>query len=175
MLSGFFKKLLMTKQLRFIEGDVAVFDINHVLQPAIGQVYLHDLLLKKFGEGGKSVVYEAGRGTAKDVADELYNKFKVKGLESVSLWQNLIELNGLAKIKSVSPKEGGRVVVEATSIIAKNVVEKQGKSKGRRIDVFLAGFLAGVFSQIYGKELRCDEIKCIAEGEPFCLFAVQPK
>ena len=175
MLSSFFKKLLMTKQLHFIEGDVAVFGINHILQPASGHLHLHQLLLEKMGERGAEVVYESGKNAALELARQLYLKFKLKGLESVGLWQNLIELNGMAKIRTVSPKEGGKVLVEATSIVAKTVLQKQGKSKGRKVDVFLAGFLAGVFSQIYNRELECSEVKCLVEGEPFCLFAVQPK
>lgn len=165
----------MAKHLRFVEGDVAVFEINHVMHPASAHLHLAEQLEKKFGATSQEAVYEAGKNTAGEVAKELFEKFKVKGLESVNLWQNLIELNGMAKVVSINPKEKGFVSVSVSSSIAKHRVAKSGKSKGTKVDYFLAGFLAGIFSQIYDKELECKEVACIAEGAANCSFEIKPK
>jgi len=173
VLSSFFKKLLMAKHLRFVEGDVAVFEITHVMHPASAHLHLAEQLEKKFGAGAQEAVYEAGKNTAAEVAKELYDKFKVKGLESVNLWRNIIELNGMAKVVSISPKEKGFATVVASSSIAKHKASKAGK--GAKVDYFLAGFLAGIFSQIYDRELECKEVQCIVEGAANCSFEIKPK
>jgi predicted hydrocarbon binding protein len=171
-LSNFFKRLLMAKQIDFLEGDIAVFDIDFVMQPVLQLVYLNELLLDKLGDNGKALLYDSGKNSAHDVGDHLYAKFKVKGTESLSLWQNIIELSGNAKIDSISSKDG-RLVIQAKSVLAKKLMEKRGKSAGFKADHFLCGFLAGAFSGVYGKNFTCRETKCIAEGETACTFVLE--
>lgn len=174
MLSGFFKRLLMARQLNFTEGDVSIFDIPQVMHPTNHHFHLQQTITEKFGENGKDAIYVAGKKSAEEISQILSEKFKVSGFESVNLWQNIIELSGTAKIVSVSPREGGNATVQAQSAIAKHILKIQGKQKDAREDHYLRGFLAGVFSKIYLKEIVCEEIKCICAGDTYCEFSLKP-
>jgi len=174
MLSGFFKRLLMARQLNFMEGDVSIFDIPQVMHPANHHFHLQQTITEKCGEAGKEAIYIAGKKSAEEISQILSEKFKVSGFESVNLWQNIIELSGTAKIVSMSPREGGNATVQAQSSIAKHILKTQGIQKDAREDHYLRGFLAGVFSKIYSKEIVCEETKCMSAGDTCCEFTLKP-
>lgn len=174
MLSGFFKRLLMARQLNFTEGDVSIFDIQHVMHPANYHSHLSAELESRMGAKGREAVYAVGKRSAEEVAQTFSDKFKVSGIESINLWQNVIELSGNAKIVSVSPKEGGNVIVQANSAVSREALKRSGKVKDAHVDSYLAGFLAGVFSKIYSKEIVCVETKCLAAGDTVCEFVLKP-
>ncbi|OIO25187.1 hypothetical protein AUJ14_04810 [Candidatus Micrarchaeota archaeon CG1_02_55_22] len=175
MLSGFFKRLLMSRQLNFTEGDVTIFDMAYTMHPINYHIHLQQALEEKFGEKSHEILYTTGKRTAEEVAAQFADKFKVTGFDSINLWQNIIELSGTAKIMSISPREGGNVTVQAQSTIAKNMLKLKGKQSSATTDYYLQGFLAGVFSKIYSKEITCTETKCILAGDPYCEFNLSPK
>jgi|GEM_PF-3553656 len=175
MLSVFFKKLLMAKHIKFMEGDITVFDIDYEMHPLLEHQHLYKALQTKYGEQGTQIIYETGKSVATEIAATLHEKFKLKGLEHVNLWQNIIELNGMAKISSINPREKGEVTIKATSSKAKQLNGNKGAAKPEKADPFLAGFLAGIFSHIYDRELDCRETECMAQGAQTCVFEVRPK
>ncbi|MEK6923789.1 MAG: V4R domain-containing protein [Candidatus Micrarchaeota archaeon] len=174
MLSGFFKRLLMTRQLNFTEGDVSIFEIPHVMHPANYHWQMHSIMQDRFGDKGRTAIYDCGKLAAEDVSKQLFEKFKVSGIDSINLWHNVIELGGTAKIISVSPREGGFVTVQANSAIARHMLKQSGKAAKERVDYYLCGFMAGIFSKIYSKEITCVETKCIAAGDANCEFSMKP-
>ena len=174
MLSGYFKRLLMARQLHFLEGDVGIFDVNFTLIPTNHYVYLRKILEKKYSKVGIALLYEAGKKTSVEVSTQFYKRFKAQKIESITLWQNIIELTGFAKVSSIKNKDSS-ISVELTSSFAKKFVENEGKKSGMNVDEFMAGYLAGIFSNVYGKEFECKEIKCIAAGNPYCEFILKAK
>lgn len=162
----------MTRQINFDEGNIDIFNINFVMQPAFEQVYLNELFFQKLGDDGKSVLYDFGKNCAIEMNDQIFNKFKVDGTESLNLWQSIIELSGNAKINSITNRDG-RIVILAKSTLAQKLKEKNSKIIESKADYFLSGFFSGAFSKIYGKNLYCRETKCMVEGEATCTFILE--
>lgn len=174
MLSGYFKRLLMARQVRFMEGDVSIFDVDHALVPTAHYVHLRALLGKKHGKEGIALLYHAGKTTSQGIADHFAKKFRAQRQESLFFWQNIIELTGIAEMKAMTLKEEA-ITVHVVSAFAKTFVETEGQKKGARIDEFLAGYLAGIFSTIYKKNFECSEANCIASGSAQCTFVLKAK
>lgn len=173
MLSGYFKRLLMARQLHFLEGDVGIFDVNFTMIPTNHYTYLRKMLEKKYSKEGLVLLYNAGKETSVDVASRFYKRFKGQKMETINLWQNIIELTGFAKVQSIRTVEKS-IKIQLTSSFAKKFVETEGKSHAN-VDDFMAGYLAGIFSNIYGKKFECQEVKCIASGSPICEFVIKAK
>lgn len=43
----------------------------------------------------------------------------------------------------------------------------------RPISQFFRGYLAGIFQQLYGRNVNVAETECIAKGDPICRFTIQ--
>jgi predicted hydrocarbon binding protein len=164
----------MAKQLRFIEGDVAIFNSTYLLYPASIHSHLRSLLNEGNSAKSGKLLYTLGFRTSKDFSEDLDKRFKVKGMESVALWRNIVELQGLAKINRISSNPDGSIIVGAISSLAKDDLRKNEKTKVV-MDYFIAGFFAGIFTTIYDKEIECVETKCVCTGEAECVFILKPK
>src|SRR3989338_3795130 len=111
MLSSFFKRLLMGRQLEFAEGDIEILETKFTMHSLSHYFYWREFEKQKHGKSGLIDIYEVGKQTGKEVAKSYKDKFKLEGIESANFWKNIIELSGLAKIKMIDPKEGGKTPV----------------------------------------------------------------
>ena len=46
--------------------------------------------------------------------------------------------------------------------------------KDRPVSHLIRGGLAGVFKEAYGRDFRVREVKCIAKGDEYCEFIIEP-
>lgn len=174
MLSSYFKRLLMARQLRFIEGEVGIFDVDFTLLPADHYLHLRELLMKKEGSAGTALLYAAGEQTARSVATHFSRKFRAKQQESLILWKNIIELTGCGKVVGLAVRKEA-MTIHIVSAFARRFVQAGGRKKGLLADDFLAGYLAGIFGTIYAKKFVCRETACVAAGSAACEFVLRPK
>ena len=164
----------MGRQLEFAEGDIEILETKFTMHSLSHYFYWREFEKQKHGAQGLNDIYEVGKQTGKEVAKNYKEKFKLEGLESANFWKNIIELSGLAKVKMINPKEGGKVLIQLESSFAKHYSSKKQKSQ-ENVDEYLTGMLTGVFEEMYGKELVGEETKCSTTGNAFCEIIIKPK
>jgi predicted hydrocarbon binding protein len=49
------------------------------------------------------------------------------------------------------------------------------KNSEKPVCYMIAGTMAGAADIIFGRSMRCDEVKCVAMGDPYCEFHVHPE
>src|SRR3989344_7209991 len=120
MLSSFFKRLLMGRQLEFTEGDIQILDTKFSMHSLSHYFHWRETAKQNRSEEGLKEIYEIGKSTGKEMAKGYKDKYKIGGLESANFWKNLIELSGLGKVKGLDPREGGKVLIQLESAFAKH-------------------------------------------------------
>ena len=121
------------------------------------------------GEEANALLYEAGIRAGTSSTQILLSKW---GRENfMKRWAEFYGSRGCGWFKleeaKVNPERGG-VIKLSSSFIA----EGYGKSE-RPVCHFLRGFLVGVFQELLGIKLACEEIRCAATGEPYCEFKLE--
>ena len=175
MLSGFFKRLLMARQLQFLEGDIKIFDTEFCMYSINHYLFIRAELETKYGSSGLDILYSVGKQTARDMSQYYAKKFELRGIDSLNFWKNIIELNGLGRIKTLEPRSDGTALIQLESPFAKRHLSLKGKQETILLDNYLAGIFAGILSEIYNKEMDCRETRCISGGETHCEFIATPK
>ena len=126
---------------------------------------------KKFGSAGEAMLYYEGF----TIGYEIYDKY-VKTANSEKL-EDLIEV---AKALNMTLGWG---IIDKISINAKKGVAKLriyqnfeceiGKPNRKPYSQFYRGAIAGLFTRFFGKDVKVQETKCIAKGDPYCEFAIK--
>ena len=63
----------------------------------------------------------------------------------------------------------GRNLLESSAARHSNIF-----ATPRAVDHYSRGLFAGLFSQLLGKEVICEELQCEYRGDPYCEFIVLP-
>jgi len=146
MLSGFLKKLLLSRQAMLDEGQITLLDTSFYLQPVSELVFLHYDMKTKFGDDGTKTLYEAGKKSSQDFFKKI-EKLTVKKEDRVRLFFNMLNLYGLGELRIVTIADGTKAVIETgNNNFAKRYLQQYGRQEGA-VDHLLAGLLAGFFEQ----------------------------
>ncbi len=121
------------------------------------------------GEEANALLYEAGIRAGTSSTQILLRRW---GRENfMKRWADFYGSRGCGWFKleeaKVDPERGG-VIKLSSSFIA----EGYGRSE-KPVCHFLCGFLVGVFQELLGIKLACEEIRCAATGEPYCEFKLE--
>lgn len=152
-------------------GERAI--VNH----ARGIAKVLEYLYSRFPVGGKALVYYLGYIAGTKLVDF------AKKISDVSNPHTLLELSlsilqtlgyGEFEIEKYSEEEGKvRVVVDVRDSMECEVVKGV---KSKPYSQLIRGVLAGVVSRIFiGRKITCNEVKCIAIGNPYCQFVIEGK
>ncbi|MFC2143227.1 V4R domain-containing protein [Candidatus Aenigmatarchaeota archaeon] len=171
MLSGFLKKLLLSRQASLIEGEIKLLGHPFYLQPLSELIFLHYDMKKKFGKKGVEVLYDSGKKSSKDFFNKI-QRFTVKKSDKIKLFINLLNLYGFGEINVISHVNNKKATLEVgNNVFAKNYAAKYGKQKDP-VDHLLAGLLSGFFEELWKKKTTGKEIICIASSKTKCRFDV---
>ncbi|GBC69650.1 hypothetical protein HRbin01_01352 [archaeon HR01] len=125
---------------------------------------------KRLGSAGDALIYhvglEAGRGLGADIIRMGY-------ADRLPIALKLIEIiHGRAVLEFVEykPREG-RYVVRAYHLFECEDVESPSQPNSS----FYRGFLAGIMESVMGIEMSVTETKCIAVGDEYCEFRLEPR
>lgn len=128
---------------------------------------------KQFGSAGEAFLFYAGFNIGIQVYD---NYVKLAGTENVE---------ALAETIATITKTMGWCIVEKYEIEVKRKTARisvyhsfeceQGKKSGKSYSQFIRGILAGLFTRLFKQEVSVEETMCIAKGDPYCEFKIQPK
>jgi predicted hydrocarbon binding protein len=141
----------------------------YIMFPSAGMADVFEKLVRTFGSGGETILYEMGRNFGYDRfqlyrpllgpeprtrVDEAAHIFEAMGYGASTIAQNL---------------DGSiRMVVD-------DCFECITPSDVGRSCAFRRGLAAGSFGALLGQEVQCQETKCRSKGDESCEFFVTPR
>jgi len=140
----------------------------YIMFPSAGMADIFEKLVKTFGSGGETILYELGRNFGYD-RFELYKP--LLGPEPrgrVDDAAHIFEAMGYGGSTVTQNSDGSvRMVVE-------DCFECVTPSEIGRSCAFRRGLAAGSFAALLGREVQCQETKCKSKGAKFCEFFITP-
>ncbi|MEM1558008.1 MAG: V4R domain-containing protein [Thermoproteota archaeon] len=126
-------------------------------------------LYEKFGTGAAVILYEMGLGMGESKFKSVVNRYHVDKQTALKIILAERSAKGWC-IAQLEDFNKNNVVV-----VAKELFEclPFKDSQEKQISQFFRGYLAGIFQQLYGKNVNVTETECIAKGDSFCRFVVQ--
>ncbi|MBO3768829.1 MAG: hypothetical protein JTT15_00245, partial [Candidatus Brockarchaeota archaeon] len=126
-------------------------------------------LYEKFGTGAAVILYEMGLGMGESKFKSVVSKYRVDKQTAVKIILAERSAKGWCIAQLENFNKNGAVIV------AKELFEclPFRDNQERPISQFFRGYLAGVFQQLYGKNVNVIETECIAKGDSSCRFIVQ--
>ncbi|MFH8119358.1 MAG: 4-vinyl reductase [Candidatus Aenigmatarchaeota archaeon] len=178
--SQHFLKMIRTGQFK-VEKDGRIISqgVQMIMIPALTFSKIHKdvppKLLYKFGE------YQAKKGI------ELHSKFFGLSLVKVAIKfsEKLLEKTldfigkswmadgyGIFKVEKFDWEKRVIIISNYVNPIARCYLRDFGKSK-RPIDYYISGLFGGGLSILLKRKVKCVEEKCIACGDPACVFVIR--
>jgi predicted hydrocarbon binding protein len=137
-------------------------------QPAVARMF--DGIRSVLGTGGYVVLYELGIDYGKELARYFMDKLgRDYLLGNYSYWLNVLAATGwgIPDIKR-SKDDFPNLTIGLSSCL-----ECDGRSSGEAVCSFMRGFLSGVFGEIAGHVVHCEESLCQAKGDSHCEFQLR--
>ncbi|MEM2088798.1 MAG: V4R domain-containing protein [Thermoproteota archaeon] len=128
-------------------------------------------LYEKFGTGAAVILYEMGVAAGESRARSAVKKHRMDKLNILKLIMAERSAKGwcLAEVEDFSSRKAVLSVNELFECIP--FKGKQDKA----VSQFFRGYLAGICSILFGKEVSVTEVECIAKGNSACKFSIQAK
>lgn len=124
-----------------------------------------------YGTGGEVLLYHIGEM----LGEQSGKKYSVKHVTSEFIMEDFLAFQafgwGIPKIEYVNVEEK-TIVVRLYNLFESRVV----KGKKDKVNChFTRGYLKGIYSMFFNKKMKAEEVKCIAKGDPYCLFIIRPE
>lgn len=126
-------------------------------------------LYEKFGTMAAVILYNMGRTIGESRAESVINKNHMDELSALKLILADRSAKGwcLAEVKEFDSRSATLVVNELFECMPFEV------KRDKAVSQFFRGYLAGIFSQLFKKDVSVTETECIAKGGSACRFIVQ--
>lgn len=135
-------------------------------------ILMFDRIREELGTGGETLVYQEGLAygteTWKNFGSRIGPAFVSSNLHDVLM---IYQAVGWFKLEGVDVSERDWTI----RIITSGSFECDGRRSARPYSQFVRGHLTGGLTALLGKELECEETKCMAAGDQFCEFTLTPK
>lgn len=165
-MNNFAKRVIAAKNLRYTDTEMFLFK-----QPVqlIQTDFFVDLTKKAVEEGNEESLYEVGRSSVKSFARNVMDQNKMEKKSMVKFLERMGSSAGWGNIELIEIEEKPfRAVFTLTESPVSTRVDAEGK-----LDYILSGMIAGAIEEIYGKDIRCEEVECIANGDSECRFVCE--
>jgi len=128
---------------------------------------------ENFGSGAHAILFDMGKQAGKTAAEKLMNDYGLRGRDVVEAFLALHEAAGWFDYEVVKYDEGA---LEFVIRLYDNFecVPFKGK-KDRPVSHLVRGELAGLFSSLFKRDFKVDEVMCLAKGDPYCEFTIMPR
>ncbi|MDG6909410.1 MAG: hypothetical protein JRN08_03485 [Nitrososphaerota archaeon] len=141
-----------------------------ILLPQSGTTAMFRDLVRLFGTGGETIIYNAGASVGRKGFDELTALLgKELTIEVASSFTKLYAAVGWGRLE-MGEIRGGRYEMRLF-----DGFESAGARSSRPICHFTRGLIAGAFERVLKGPVKVTEEQCAATGAPGCLFAVTLK
>jgi predicted hydrocarbon binding protein len=126
---------------------------------------------KKFGSGGDVIIYDEGLAYGENQGKVLLSFFgRDKVMESlpelVKLYQSVGIGRPLASKFDLNKPSG--------MIRLYDSLECEGQTSKAPYSQFIRGHICGIANIMYGRQMKCREIACMARGDKYCEFQLDP-
>ena len=141
----------------------------YIMFPSAGMADIFEKLVKTFGSGGETILYELGRNFGYD-RFELYKP--LLGPEPrtrVDEAAHIFEALGYGAANITQNPDG------SIRLVVKDCFECTTPSEIGRSCAFRRGLAAGSFAALLQHETQCKETKCRSKGAEFCEFIITPR
>lgn len=173
MLSNFISRLLLIRQFSIIEGEFKILEKNFYFQPIKSLVIFQNKIEKKFNQKGLELIYDSSKEGFIELIKEM-KKFAESKERFFDVLLKLITHFGFGNLEMIEiNKDKKEAIVEVkNSHFAKEYIKTFGFQK-KCVDYFLAGIIAGYFSEFFESKVKCREESCIAKKNLSCKFVVK--
>jgi len=128
---------------------------------------------RTFGTGAHAILFDMGKQAGRSEAQRLEREYGLKGREIVEAFLALRSAAGWFGYEVVSYDEEKLVSVirlydnfECVPFVGK---------RDRPMSHLVRGGLAGLFSGVYKRDFKVEEVKCVAKGDRYCEFVLTPR
>jgi predicted hydrocarbon binding protein len=141
----------------------------YIMFPIAGMADIFEKLVKTFGSGGETILYELGRNFGYDRFDLYRPLLGPEPRTRVDEAAHIFEALGYgASTIALNPDGSVRMVVD-------DCFECTPPSETGRSCAFRRGLAAGSFAALLERETQCQETKCRSKGASFCEFVITPR
>ena len=141
------------------------------LMPLAGFTHMFERLVRDFGSGGETILFEEGSALGKSSGEYLKSHMGAGSLD----WKTRALVSMFRSIGYGSPTlkvlEGERKY----SIVFRDCFECSSAPGKRKECGFFRGQLAATISTLAGEQFTSQEVKCRLRGDPYCEFRVNAK
>ncbi len=128
-------------------------------------------LYEKLSETAAVFLYHLAYSGGKFLAEYLSKKLNLRGKDLLVETLKVYQAGGWGRVKLVRYNPYSMEIV----LRLYNSIEcKIFRGSGRPASQFIRGHISGLLTKILGKDVRAVETKCIAKGDLYCEFSVEP-
>ena len=140
----------------------------YIMFPSAGMADIFEKLVRTFGSGGETILFELGRNFGYD-RFELYRPLLgPEPRERVDEAAHIFEAMGYGASTITQNPDG------SIHLVVADCFECVTPSEIGRTCAFRRGLAAGSFAALLGRDVECQETKCRSKGADFCEFTVTP-
>jgi len=173
----------VVEDVRFKEPEPAPFEVLHfpilyvtteALVWPMGNFWaLWDAIEGILKPSGAAVLhYNTGKRVGERVALTLKRIFGVEGMDLISAVAQAVQATGWGVIE---PRDIDLERHQGIIIIKQCFEALAWRKKPYKICHWSRGYIAGVANVIFGIPMKAEEIKCLATGDEYCEFRVEPE
>jgi predicted hydrocarbon binding protein len=126
---------------------------------------------KKFGSGGDVIIYDEGLAYGENQGKLLFSFFgKDRIMESLQELVKLYQTVGIGRplaSKFDLNKPSGMIRLYDS-------LECEGQTSKAPYSQFIRGHICGLANIMYGRQMKCKEVACVACGDKYCEFQLDP-
>lgn len=175
MLKGFFKKLIMARQLTLEDGRIEEFGVRMAFLPTHTITKLVEEMYKQDGADAFDHLFETGRAHGHYVFEEVGQEHDVPRNRFVQETVESANVLGLGEVTAEQVNmDTGRIVLRvedspfAESFPASDVLQ----DVDRPVDDLMLGMIHGIAEKIFDAPVTSREEQCEFQGDPFCRLVV---
>jgi hypothetical protein len=169
------QRILGQKHISWKDGEFFLWNIPGMILPMHTILDITHSLQQKYGQDANMLLYQVGERQTVLAIDYMKTKFGFKRdtdvINSV-LQQSTLLGYGNFRLLNLDVEKGLAVFKNLNNPFAKAYLSNYGLAK-EPIDYYFSGTKAGIIEAIAGEALAAFETKCIAKGDPYCLFEVR--
>ncbi len=167
---SFVDKLLFSRQLKFEQGRLTIFDQRVLIVP----VELILAIIEKCTVDRKfeRLIYDVMKESVYNFCKTLAKRRAVKPKEMVQILINLAEMNGYGKLELIKLDFEKREAVFHMRNLPSELLTHDSKFRRKVVDRYWAGMIAGGASWIFGEDVDATETRCVADGKESCEFVI---
>ena len=170
--SSITKNIISRNQISWKDGGFFLWNIPGINFPIYNYLNMTHAFEKRYHKEARNIFYHIAEKHSILAIDYIKSRFGIKNpkqiLKSVNEQSSVLGY-GIFKIIRLNLKNGNAIFKNVNNPVAKYHKVMYGTSKSA-VDDYFRGCMAGQMQALTNLKLVCIEKKCIAKGDPYCLF-----